>query len=152
NFKWAKLLEQFNKLTPQIALKISQIADQSIERQNENLTKIRKLFLSLSDGNNLLDFYTDQELDISNISIDHFIPWSFIYSDDIWNLVPTSKSYNSSKSNKLPKEELIIKLNERNKKLLSILKLNPKYKDLVYDLENAICNNLVKEYYYICKM
>ena len=36
------------------------------------------------------------------MSIDHFVPWSYVASDELWNLIPTKKSINSSKSNSLP--------------------------------------------------
>ena len=37
-----------------------------------------------------------------DISLDHFVPWSYVAHDELWNLVPTTKSLNSSKSNALP--------------------------------------------------
>ena len=37
-----------------------------------------------------------------DISIDHFVPWSYVAHDELWNLVPTTRSLNSSKSNDLP--------------------------------------------------
>lgn len=37
-----------------------------------------------------------------NISIDHFVPWSYVAHDELWNLTPTTRSINSSKSNSLP--------------------------------------------------
>jgi len=36
------------------------------------------------------------------MSLDHFIPWSFVLHDRLWNLAPVSKSINSSKSDSLP--------------------------------------------------
>lgn len=36
------------------------------------------------------------------LSIDHFVPWSFVLHDEPWNLVPTFLDVNSSKSDKLP--------------------------------------------------
>ena len=48
------------------------------------------------------DIYGDVPLDTSSISIDHFIPWSYVAHDELWNLHPTTKSINSSKSNNLP--------------------------------------------------
>ena len=38
----------------------------------------------------------------NNFAIDHFIPYSFLAHDLIWNLIPIDKTFNSSKSNKLP--------------------------------------------------
>jgi hypothetical protein len=37
-----------------------------------------------------------------NYALDHFIPHAFVSHDLIWNLVPVEKSFNSSKSDKLP--------------------------------------------------
>lgn len=34
--------------------------------------------------------------------LDHFIPWSFVSHDLLWNLIPSDSSINSSKSNNLP--------------------------------------------------
>ncbi|NLV68960.1 MAG: hypothetical protein GXY14_14925 [Spirochaetes bacterium] len=36
------------------------------------------------------------------MSLDHFIPWSFVVHDRLWNLTPVSRSINSSKSDLLP--------------------------------------------------
>jgi RNase H-fold protein (predicted Holliday junction resolvase) len=41
-----------------------------------------------------------------------------MYSDDIWNLVITSKANNSSKSNRAISEEFIKKLKDRNNYLI----------------------------------
>jgi len=38
----------------------------------------------------------------SDYSIDHFVPWSYVAHDKLWNLIPTTKNINSSKSNDLP--------------------------------------------------
>ncbi len=36
------------------------------------------------------------------MDLDHFIPWSFVAHDLMWNLVPANPSINSSKGNHLP--------------------------------------------------
>ena len=59
-----------------------------------------------------------------DISIDHVIPWSYMYSDDLWNLVYVHKGCNSSKSNVLPTETTIKNLKKRNLLLLEILRKN----------------------------
>ena len=46
--------------------------------------------------------YTDKELHPQDYDLDHFIPWSFVSHDLLWNLIPSDGSINSSKSNKLP--------------------------------------------------
>ena len=35
-------------------------------------------------------------------NVDHFVPWSFVANDELWNLIPMESSLNSSKSNYLP--------------------------------------------------
>ncbi len=49
--------------------------------------------------------YTGAKLTIGNYAIEHFIPYSFITHDLIWNLIPAYPSFNSSKSDKLPSME-----------------------------------------------
>lgn len=46
--------------------------------------------------------FTDKKLLIDNFAIDHFIPHAFVSHNLIWNLIPIDKSFNSSKSDKLP--------------------------------------------------
>lgn len=46
--------------------------------------------------------YTDAELTVGNYDLDHFIPWSFVVHDLLWNLLPSDSSVNSSKSNCIP--------------------------------------------------
>ena len=46
--------------------------------------------------------YTDTELHPKDYELDHFIPWSFVCHDLLWNLIPSDGRINSSKNNKLP--------------------------------------------------
>jgi hypothetical protein len=48
--------------------------------------------------------YTGKRLSLekNNFSLDHFVPYSFVSHDLIWNLYPIDKSENSRKSNLLP--------------------------------------------------
>jgi len=41
--------------------------------------------------------------------MEHFIPWSFVSHNQLWNLIPSDRSINSSKNNKLPKLKNYIK-------------------------------------------
>ena len=51
--------------------------------------------------------YSGTRLDPSIFSLDHFLPWSFVAHDRLWNLVPVSKSVNSSKMDRLPSMQYI---------------------------------------------
>ena len=46
--------------------------------------------------------YTGSRLTSGNYDLDHFIPWSFVVHDLLWNLLPSDASINSSKSNCIP--------------------------------------------------
>ncbi|HFA48403.1 MAG TPA: HNH endonuclease, partial [Bacteroidetes bacterium] len=46
--------------------------------------------------------YSKTEMKVGKYSIDHFVPWSFVAHDMLWNLAPIEKNVNSSKSNSLP--------------------------------------------------
>lgn len=48
------------------------------------------------------DIYTGKEIPLESLSIDHFVPRSFISNDELWNLTPMNRGLNSSKNNKLP--------------------------------------------------
>ena len=53
-------------------------------------------------GKPIREIYTGDEIEIKELSIDHFIPRSYISNDELWNLIPMKKTLNSSKNNKLP--------------------------------------------------
>lgn len=50
--------------------------------------------------------YTQEPLAPDDFSLDHFIPWSFVAHDLLWNIVPTTKSVNSRKGDRLPSIDL----------------------------------------------
>ena len=46
--------------------------------------------------------YTGEKLTVNNYAVEHFIPFAFVSHDLIWNLIPADKSFNCTKSDKLP--------------------------------------------------
>ena len=56
--------------------------------------------LEHSDGQKCI--YTDKLITVGNYDLDHFIPWSFVSHNLLWNLIPADGSVNSSKSDRLP--------------------------------------------------
>ena len=47
--------------------------------------------------------FNDNPIEFKEYDVDHFVPWSFVMNDELWNLMPIDSSLNSSKSNRLPK-------------------------------------------------
>ena len=141
SYKWSQLLERWNE-SPRLLSKVIGAGKSVIKRHSLNEFK-KPLFTQFGSGP-ILDFYTHQTLNINEVSIDHVIPWSYLYSDDIWNLVVTSKSYNSKKSNATPEKKWIDSLKDRNNILLPLLK-GTKYEE---DLLEAETSKLVDRYYF----
>lgn len=78
------------------------ISDKLYPPQERKLEKVKKYWKLLSELESFHEIYGGTELTKNNISIDHFVPWSYVAHDEFWNLHPTTKSINSSKSNNLP--------------------------------------------------
>ena len=70
--------------------------------QERKLTAATAYWKYMIQHGDVRDIYSGKELTTRGLSIDHFVPWSYVASDELWNLIPTVKSVNSSKSNNLP--------------------------------------------------
>ncbi len=70
--------------------------------QDRKLNKVIKYWKTIMAITPVTDIYGNEVLTEETLSIDHFIPWSYVAHDEFWNLHPTTKSINSSKSNYLP--------------------------------------------------
>jgi hypothetical protein len=53
--------------------------------------------------------YTGRLLYKNDYDLDHFIPWSFVSHNLLWNLLPADSCINSSKSNNLPPLDIYLK-------------------------------------------
>lgn len=53
------------------------------------------------------DIYSERQLGES-FSVDHFLPWSFVVHDLLWNLTPVEPATNSSKNDMLPDLDLYL--------------------------------------------
>jgi 5-methylcytosine-specific restriction endonuclease McrA len=78
--------------------------------QRGSLAEVRKFWdTALSGGDPALRrcIYSGEEISLPDLSLDHFLPWSLVVHDRIWNLILTRRSVNSSKSNSLPDEQYL---------------------------------------------
>ena len=119
NYRWTQMLEVFN-VAPKIAMKVRATND-NLEIKRANLKKYRTYLDLAFKDREIRCFYCGEVIPENEISLDHVIPWSFMYSDDLWNLVYCHKSENSSKQATLVDEETILKVEERNRLLLQLL-------------------------------
>jgi len=69
----------------------------------ESLTTQRKYWNTFIELNGPIRcIYTGNELHKKSYDLDHFVPWSFVSHNLLWNLLPADSGINSSKSNNLP--------------------------------------------------
>lgn len=141
NYRWTQMLEGFN-YSPRISRKVRAIDENNIKRGS--LKKFHQyLDLIFEDGKRRC-FYCGQDLSVKEVSVDHVISWSYMFSDDLWNLVYCHKGENSEKSNRLPTEEDILRLEKRNRLLLQRMQNISKDYD---QLEIAIEKDYVKKFW-----
>ena len=103
--EWAKFLEKTN-FTPRLISKIELMKDP----KRNSLNKYKKVLLEMESQ----CFYCGTSLENTQVHIDHFIPWSYIYEDEIWNLVQACSSCNLVKSDSLAPKQCIQKIVARN--------------------------------------
>lgn len=94
-------LQAKNPNVPDIPNKLVKLAVRN------SLIKQRTQFwdIVVSEMGSIKCIYTGKPLMIGNYAIEHFVPYSFVSHDLIWNLIPADKTFNSSKSDKLPSME-----------------------------------------------
>ena len=71
--------------------------------EERNLSIGRRFWrLVLNSLGELHCVYSGAVVDKSSFSLDHFLPWSYVAHDLLWNLVPVPKDVNSAKGDQLP--------------------------------------------------
>lgn len=98
DFNLINYLQRRNPTVPGISSKL-------YPPQERKLATVTKYWKGIIERQPVYNIYTDEPMCIQDLSIDHFVPWSYIASDELWDLTPTTKSVNSSKSNNLPSWE-----------------------------------------------
>lgn len=103
--EWAKFLERINGSLPRLVAKIEQ---ERVERQS--LIKFRKAYEPHMDH----CFYCCGKLERLATHVDHFLPWSYIFQDEAWNMVLACSRCNLKKNDSLPQDEFQRELIRRN--------------------------------------
>ncbi len=96
-FEKVKWLQNNNPEVPGLVYKLA-----PMDEKMRKLNAVRKLWNAALSLESIADVFTGKQIDIKQYDVDHFIPWSFVMNDELWNLMPMDSSLNSSKSNKLP--------------------------------------------------
>jgi hypothetical protein len=108
-----KWLQNNNPEVPGLVYKLA-----PMDERMRKLSSVHKLWDSVMELSEVRDVFTDSVISTKKYDVDHFIPWSFVMNDELWNLMPMDSSLNSSKSNKLPEWEPFFERFANNQYLL----------------------------------
>lgn len=108
-YEWAKYLEKIN--TQEATYDLLTKLDESAKRNN--LGVYRQILFDEFESKEC--FYCGRRLRGDGIQVDHFIPWAFIKDDKLWNMVLACPACNNKKRDKLPPDDYLLKLLQRNK-------------------------------------
>ena len=109
-YAWAKFLENINE--ENLLYKVISKIETSLP-ERKPLDIYRKILFEEFEQNNC--FYCGKKLSTIAIHVDHFIPWSFVKEDKLWNFVLSCPECNIKKSDKLPSKSFISIIHNRNR-------------------------------------
>lgn len=137
-YEWAKLLESVNQAGS--SQNIILALDESSRRHN--LDYYRSILFEEFEAR---CFYCGKKLDLHHADVDHFVPWSFVKDDQIWNMVLACPSCNRRKSDHMPDPQYLDRIIRRNEVMLTIpdhheIMQNYSRKRMLYLYDTAIRN------------
>lgn len=97
-YEKVKWLQSNNPEVPGLIYKLT-----PMDEKMRKLNNVRKLWEGILTMSEVRDVFTGKPVASKQYDVDHFIPWSFVMNDELWNLMPMDSSLNSAKSNRLPK-------------------------------------------------
>jgi|SaaInlStandDraft_7_1057024.scaffolds.fasta_scaffold16127_4 hypothetical protein len=106
SWHWLQYMQKRNPSSPNLINKLF------VPSRRSSLNKQSIFWKKVLQSKGTQDFhciYSGAPLTDTNFSLDHYLPWSFVAHDQIWNLIPTPAEINSSKSNNLPHDSYLNK-------------------------------------------
>lgn len=97
-YEKVKWLQNNNPEVPGLVYKLEALDD-----KKRKLEKVRDLWKEIMKIRKVNDVFTGDILESDKkYDVDHFIPFSFVMNDELWNLSPIDPNLNSAKNNRLP--------------------------------------------------
>jgi HNH endonuclease len=96
-WNWLQYMQRNNPSTPNIVSKI--LPSQERESLNSQTNYWKTVIANCPE---LQCIYSGQVLVTTKLSLDHYLPWSFVAHDRLYNLIPVPREVNSSKSDRIP--------------------------------------------------
>ena len=88
-YEKVKWLQNNNPEVPGLIYKLA-----PMDEKMRKLGHVRKLWEGILDLTSVRDIFTGQPVVSREYDVDHFIPWSFVMNDELWNMMPV---YDSAK-------------------------------------------------------
>lgn len=108
-YSWAKFLEKVNQ--DNLVVRVIDKLELATPRRSD-LSIYREILRKEFEDNTC--FYCGRKLK-DNAHVDHFIPWSFVKDDKLWNFVLSCPTCNERKNNRVPSQKYLLQINDRNK-------------------------------------
>lgn len=144
--RWAHILEKYNT-SPRLHRKVMVIDTPDL--RDRPLSFYAK-YLDMENPGRLC-FLCGQPLEEGDLSIGHVLPWSYLCSDDIWNIVYQHSNCRQEKTGPVPPEFFIARLEKRNRALLEKLAPYVETDVVAGTLQDAVSRNLVRKYWICCQ-
>lgn len=98
-WKLARYVQRINPNVPGIAAKLDDAAAPKTTKQRQFWQQV------MESRPSVYCIYSGEKIDADNFALDHYLPWSFVAHDNMWNLVLVSEAGNADKSDNLPNGE-----------------------------------------------
>ena len=96
-YEKVKWLQRNNPEIPGLVYKLV-----PLDNKNRNLEAVRSLWKGIFSYARIEDVFTKEAIDVNDFDVDHFVPFSFVMNNELWNLMPMDSNLNSGKNNNLP--------------------------------------------------
>ena len=100
-WEWLQYLQGHNPSAPALAAKVLPV------RERASLAAKTRYWNDLVASRPTPCLYTGARLEPGAFDLDHYLPWSFVGHDRLWNLVPATKQANGDKSDQLPPRKFL---------------------------------------------
>ena len=136
-----KYIEKNNPYVNNISIKLFKPQTRKLSTP----TKLWKEFILNSSSGKMSVFENKPLISMNNMAIDHYLPWSLVTHDKLWNLHPIEQDVNSSKSNKIADSKYVKPYTNLQFNFVSFLTLNnSKYLEDYFTLFSISKNELLQ--------
>lgn len=105
--EWAKLSMRFSELAG-LNVKLGDALEALMPPEDARDVELAKaLYGEAAQAHCCRCVWSAQNIRPNNLAVDHLLPWSRTHTNDLWNLVPATRTTNLQKSDKLPTPELL---------------------------------------------